>query len=204
VSAADPWQRRVADVADVVLWTSLMKRPSLGGGRLVCIDGYAGSGKSTLGRAICDLAAEAGTSALVHLDDLLDGWDGLPQVAGTLHRDVLGPLTEGRAGRYQRYDWHLARFTEEHPVAPVDLLVVEGVGSGASAYGSLITTLVWVDAPADLRLARGIARDGEALRAQWVRWMRAEEALFRRERTRQRADVIVDGTGEEDHAVLLA
>ncbi|HSJ21606.1 MAG TPA: 4-amino-4-deoxy-L-arabinose transferase [Nocardioidaceae bacterium] len=204
MSAADHWRRRVTDVADLVLWISRMRQPTLGGGRLVCVDGPAGSGKSTLGEAICDLAAETGTSALVHLDDLLDGWDGLSQVAETLHRDVLGPLTEGRSGRYRRYDWHFARFAEEHRVDPVDLLVVDGVGSGASAYSSLVTTLVWVDAPAELRLARGIARDGEALRREWVRWMRAEEALFGRERTRERADAIVDGTGEADHAVVLA
>jgi uridine kinase len=204
VSTADPWRRRVADVAELVLWTSRMRRPTLGDGRLVCVDGHAGSGKSTLGRALCDLAAETGTSALVHLDDLLDGWDGLPQVAETLYDEVLCPLDEGRAGRYRRYDWHLARFAEEHVVEPVDLLVVEGVGSGASAYSSLVTTLVWVDAPAELRLARGIARDGEVLRPQWQRWMRAEDALFRRERNRERADVIVDGTGEAEQAVVLA
>jgi uridine kinase len=204
VSTTDRWRRRVADVADLVLWTSLMKQPTLRESRLVCVDGHAGSGKSTLGEAVRDLAAETGTSELVHLDDLLDGWDDLPQVAETLHRDVLAPLTEGRAGRYRRYDWHHARFAEELVVEPVDLLVVEGVGSGASAYSSLVTTLVWVDAPADLRLERGIARDGEALRPQWLRWMSAEDALFGRERTRERADVIVDGTGQGDRAVVLA
>jgi uridine kinase len=181
-----------------------MRRPTLGRSRLVCIDGRAGSGKSTLGEAVRDLATETGSSALVHLDDLLDGWDGLPEVAETFHRDVLVPLGERRAGRYRRYDWHLDRFAEQHVVEPVDLLVVEGVGSGASAYASLVTTLVWVDAPAELRLTRGIARDGEALRPQWLRWTAAEDALFRRERTRDRADVIVDGTGEADEAVVLA
>jgi uridine kinase len=203
VSGPDPWRRRVRDVADLVLWTALMRGPTLGTSRLVCIDGLAGSGKSTLGEAVRDLAAETGSSALVHLDDLLDGWDGLPQVAETLHRDVLVPLGEGRAGHYRRYDWHLGRFAEQRVVEPVDLLVVEGVGSGASAYASLVTTLVWVDAPAELRLTRGIARDGEALRPQWLRWTAAEDALFRRERTRERADVIVDGTGEADEAVVL-
>jgi uridine kinase len=204
VSTADRWGRRVADVADLVLWTSLMKRPTLGESRLVCVDGHAGSGKSTLGEAVRDLASETGTSDLVHLDDLLDGWEGLPQVAETLHRGVLVPIAEGHDGRYLRYDWHRARFAEEHVVQPVDLLVVEGVGSGATAYSSLVTTLVWVDAPADLRLARGLARDGEALRPHWLRWKNAEESLFRRERTRERADVIVDGTGEADRAVVLA
>lgn len=197
------WRRQVADVADLVVWAAQMKEPTLGAARLVCVDGRAGSGKTTLGRAVRDAAANLGSTALVHLDDLLDGWRDLPQVAGTLERDVLAPLREGRPGRYRRYDWHLARFAEEVAVDPVDLLVVEGVGSGSSTYSSSVTTLVWVEAPADLRLARGIARDGEALRPEWVRWMADEDALFARERPWDRADFLVDGTGEAENAVVL-
>lgn len=169
-------------------------RPAtLDGGRLVCVDGPAGSGKSTLGEAVLHAGSAFGTAALVHLDDLLDGWDGLDQVSRSLEQSVLRPLSEGRSGCFRRYDWHLAAFAEKHVVDPVDLLVVEGVGSGASSYASLVTALVWVEAPDDVRLARGIARDGEALRPQWERWMDAEAALFAREGTRERADLVVSG-----------
>jgi hypothetical protein len=85
----------------------------------------------------------------------------------------------------------------------VDLLVVEGVGSGASSYSSWVTTLVWVDAPRDLGLMRSVARDGESVRPQLLRWIEDEDALFVREHTRDRADLVVDGTGEADHAVVL-
>jgi hypothetical protein len=200
----DRGQGRVAGVAEVVLRRTYSKQPTLGRGRLVCVDGRAGSGKSTLGRAVHEAASQTGTSALIHLDDLLEGWSGLARVSETLARDVLAPLAEGVPGHYHRYNWHLGRFAEQHVVGPVDLLVVEGVGSGASSYASLVTTLVWVDAPADLRLARGIARDGEALRPQWLQWMADEDALFARERTTERADVLVDGTGRADEAFVLA
>ncbi|GAB2756048.1 uridine kinase family protein [Nocardioides pakistanensis] len=203
MTTGDAWQRRVRDVADLVVWTASMRPPTLADGRLVCIDGPAGSGKSTLAAAVVDHAGALGSVALVHLDDLLDGWGGLPQVSATLERDVLTPLREGRTARYGRYDWHQERFGETCEVAPVDLLVVEGVGSGALSYASSVTTLVWVEAPAQLRLARGIERDGEALLPQWRRWMADEDALFVRERTRERADLLVDGTGEADAAVVL-
>lgn len=191
----EPWRPQVADVADLVVRTALARRPTLGHGRLVCVDGPAGSGKSTLGRAVRGVAARSGSSVLIHLDDLLDGWDGLDEVSATLERDVLAPLAHGQLGRYRRYDWHLEGFAEEHLVEPVDLLVVEGVGSGATSYSSWITTLVWVEAPADVRLARGIARDGEALRPHLVRWMAAEQRLFAREHARERADVVVGTEG---------
>lgn len=193
----------MTEVARLVLDATLSRPATLGPGRLVCIDGRAGSGKSTLGQAVHETASTLGSSCLVHLDDLLDGWGGLEQVSGTLARKVLLPLARGASGGYRRYDWHLGRFAEEHAVPPVDVLVVEGVGSGASSYAPLVTTLVWVDAPAELRLARGMARDGEALRPRWMQWMKDEDALFARERTRARADVVVDGTGAADQPAVL-
>jgi uridine kinase len=193
----------VAEVARLVVRATSSRPPTLGRGRLVCVDGPAGSGKSTLGQALHDVASESGSSWLVHLDDLLGGWSGLPRVSGTLERSVLRPLAEGRPGRYRRYDWLREELAEEHVVPPVDILVVEGVGSGASSYSTLVTTLVWVEAPAELRLARGIERDGEALRPQWIRWMADEAALFAREGTRSRADLLVDGTGEAQPAGAL-
>ena len=45
--------------------------PTLGPGRLVCIDGPAGSGKTTLARAV-EQAVQG--SRLVQCDDLLHGW----------------------------------------------------------------------------------------------------------------------------------
>lgn len=200
---SDRWRRRVADVADLVVWAAQMKPPTLGAGRLVCVDGAAGSGKSTLGAAVGAVAAGLGSVDLVRSDDLLDGWGGLAEAGETLRREVLTPLHRGRPGKYRRYDWHAARFAEEVTVHPVDLLVVEGVGAWRQAYAPWVTTLVWVDAPADLRLSRGIERDGEALRPQWERWMLAEQELFRRERTRENADIVVDGTGEAERAVVL-
>jgi uridine kinase len=110
-------------------------------------------------------------------------------------REVVAPLRAGRPGRYRRYDWLRGEFAEEHVVEPVDVLVLEGVGSGGSAFADAVTTLVWVDAPPDLRLQRGLARDGEALRQEWLTWMADEARLHARERTRERADVLVDGTG---------
>ena len=46
-----------------------------------------------------------------------------------------------------------------------------------------------------MRFARGIARDGEAYRPHWERWARQEDALFAADRTRDRADVVLDTSG---------
>ena len=88
------------------------------------------------------------------------------------------------------------RYAETVPVPPVDLLVVEGVGSARTEHLDLASVLVWVEEPdAEERLRRGLARDGEAAEPHWRRWMAEEASLFAEVGTRRRADVLVDGVG---------
>lgn len=199
----DLWERRVDDVAERLVRLTLERPAALPGCRLVCVDGRAGSGKTTLGRAMLRAAEPFGSARLLHMDDMYEGWTGLGDVSARVQRDLVRPLSEGRAGRYRRYDWHRAELAEWCTVEPVDMLVLEGVGSGARSYQQHITTLVWVDAPEDLRVRRGVARDGEQVLPQWLAWMADEDVLFAREQTDRRADVVVDGTGTATNPVAF-
>jgi uridine kinase len=164
-------------------------RPAtLGRGRLVSIDGPAGAGKTTLAEEISALAPGA---LVVHMDDLYEGWNGLPEVSRQL-AGLLRPLAERLPGSYRRYDWAAGAWAETVTVQPTDLLVLEGVGSGCRTQDDLIGVLVWVEAPYEQRMRRGIERDGEAFAPHWQAWAEAEELLFARHRTRQRADLVVD------------
>jgi uridine kinase len=184
-----------AAVADLVVRRTLGQPATVGRTRLVCVDGPAGSGKSTLGAAVARVAAAHGSALLLHMDDMYEGWSGLADALPRVAAEIVEPLRSGRLGRYRRYDWRAGRFAEAHDVSPVDVLVLEGVGSGAASYADAITTLVWVEAPVDLRLERGIARDGDEQLPHWLTWMDEEAVVHTRERTRDRADVFVDGTG---------
>ena len=170
--------------------------PTLGGGRLVCVDGPAGSGKTTLADVVArgfDRLNQRGAAQVVHMDDLYAGWSGLPRIDEQLD-GLLTPLGKGRPGRYRRYDWLAAAYAETVTVPPVPLLVLEGVGSGAGRFSALRTVLVWVEAPYDERLRRGIERDGDTFAPHWEEWAADERDLFAREGTRERADLVVDGT----------
>jgi uridine kinase len=179
-----------SDAADVVLELASSRPPTLGAGRLVCVDGPAGSGKTTLGRVL----AERTGAQLIHGDDLMEGWRGLDAVGRELTRLAID-LRAGRASSYRHFNWFLDRYDRTVPVAPSDWLVVEGVGSGASVIADAITVLVWVEVDDELRFERGRVRDGEEMQPQWRQFAIDERALFARERTRERADVLVDGTG---------
>jgi uridine kinase len=179
------------DAASVVLSLLEERPPTLGDGRLACVDGPAGSGKTTLAAAV---AAGRPGARVVHMDDLYDGWDGLPRLTAQL-AGLLRPLARGEAGSYRRYDWEAGRYAETVAVPPGPLLVLEGVGSGSRAHADLITVLAWVEAPPDLRMRRGLDRDGAALADRWRQWALDEQLLFAREGTAARADLLVDGTG---------
>ena len=179
------------DVADRVLSAP----PTLGPGRLVCIDGPAGSGKTTLSAALAGVVPDA---QVVHCDELLEGWRGLPGLTGTVAA-LLAPLAAGEVGRWRRWDWIAYEWAETHQVQPGGLLVLDGVGSWSPAIADLVGVLVWVEAESAQRLARGLARDGEAMRAQWEQWRLDEDALFDRLDTRAHADLLVD-TAEQAQA----
>ncbi|PZF85938.1 uridine kinase family protein [Jiangella anatolica] len=156
---------------------------------LVAVDGPAGSGKTTLaGR----LAALLGDAPVVHMDDLYPGWDGLAAAAVAVAPEVLAPLAAGRPARYRRWDWAASRWAGWVDVAPAPVVIVEGCGSGSTPGAPYLSLLLWVEAPHDVRQARGFERDGDGFRPHWSRWARQEDALFAAERTRERADVRID------------
>ena len=131
-----------SDVAQVVVDLALSRPPTLADGRLVCVDGPAGSGKTTLAAEVAALVPGA---QVVHMDDLYAGWSGIDHAVTDQLDSILLPLAEGRAGSYRRFDWASDRFAETTTVQPGPLLVLEGVGSGTRAHADLCTVLVWVD-----------------------------------------------------------
>jgi uridine kinase len=179
----------VAETVDVVAARVRHASPHLGATRLVVVDGPAGAGKSTYADA---LARTLDDAPLVHLDDLYEGWLGLrPDLYTRLVDGLLLPLTSGVAGGYHRYDWSAERFAEWHEIAPAEVMILEGVGSAARPVDRFAALRVWVDAPPELRLTRGLERDGAEMHDKWVQWMADESAHFATDGTRDRADVVV-------------
>lgn len=187
--AAEYPSAQVASVARLVE----QRIPTAGSSRLISIDGPAGSGKTTLGRQLlAQFGAAGGTATMLHMDDFFAGWSGLDHARELETRvldQVLRPLVRRRPTQWQRYDWQAGRLAEWHDLIPPEVLILEGCGSGALPYAPYVTVLVWVEARREIRLARGLRRDGDQVLPQWLRWMDSEARHFAANDTRGRADL---------------
>ncbi|MEV7983661.1 hypothetical protein [Micromonospora sp. NPDC085948] len=169
----------------------------LGRTRLVAVDGPSGAGKSRFAAHLADaLAVRLGGARppVVHTDDLLDGWDDQVTFWPRLDEEVLAPLREGKPGAYRRYSWVRQRFLARPvPVPVAQVLVVEGVTAARAVVRPEATLSVFVTAPASVRLARAVARDGSEILPELRRWHAGERAHFAADGTAARADLLVDG-----------
>ena len=155
--------------------------------RIVAIDGLGGAGKTSLARR---LAAELG-APVVQTDDFA-AWNDPVDWWPRLIEQALVPLAVGRPARFVPTSWDGAP-QEEVVVEPAEFVVLEGVTASRQVFRPYLSYAVWVEAPPDLRLARGLERDGEQARALWQAWMAAEDEYVTREGPAERADRVVRG-----------
>lgn len=166
--------------------------PRCGGAVVVAIDGPSGSGKTTLAKGVADALEGLGTVEVVHMDLIFPGWDGLAEAPGLLTTQVLEPIAHGHPAAYRTWSWVRDEWHGTRTVAASRFLVVEGCGSSVGPAGAYAAVRVFVEAGRALRMSRGIARDGEAYRPNWERWAEQEARLYAADRTRERADLVID------------
>lgn len=170
---------------------------------LIGIDGCGGSGKSTFAER---LNVEFRHAAIVHMDDfylpsaqITAGHPAAKAVGADfdwrrLARQVLDPISQDREGQYQRYDWAADALAEWHTVPVGGIVIIEGVYAIRNELAGKYDFMVWVDCPREIRLARGLARDGEEARQMWEHnWMVAEDIYMEAHKPRERADLVVNG-----------
>lgn len=173
----------------------ILDRPAVGGLRLVGVDGPSGAGKSTFARGLAEVAG----APVIEVDDFVS-WGDFAGWWPRLEHEVLEPLFDGRDATYRVRDWERDEFgsslkAERKTVRWAPLVILEGVTTTRRAVSARLAYRVWVDAPREERLRRGLARDGVDHRDLWLRWQAAEERFFASDGARERADLIVDASG---------
>ncbi|MEW9501688.1 uridine kinase family protein [Jeotgalibacillus marinus] len=179
---------------------------------LIGIDGCGGAGKSTLAQAFKEVNSEK--VSVIHMDDFykpskLRGSIETNDIGGNwdcerVREQVLLPLSKNQNTQYQRYDWHEDVMAEWHDVLSGGVLVIEGCYSLVEELESYYDFKIWIDSPRDLRLARGIERDGEQKRHLWEKiWMPDEELYIETQKTKDKVDLIIDGAGKQSNIKKL-
>ena len=158
--------------------------------KIVAIDGRGGAGKSTLAERI---ASALGDAPIVQTDDFAsweNPFDWWPQCI----EQVLRPLSEGGRAVYRRNRFNTREHGETVEIdGSPEIVVLEGVSASRLAFDSYLAFRIWVEAPAEIRLARGLERDGTAIEPQWRKWMEQEDAWIASEHPMERADLVVSG-----------
>jgi uridine kinase len=174
----------------------IIRREPIDGIRIVGIDGRSGSGKSVLAS---QLSARLG-APIIEIDDFVS-WDCFANWWPRFDAQVLTPLLSGREATFQARDWadwygSLLGEWKTQPWAP--MIIVEGVTCTRRETIGRIVYAAWVEAPAELRLARGMARDSHFAGKEqlWDRWMAEEDEFFTADATRDRADILIDTSAQ--------
>lgn len=189
--------------ADRVIKAAAWWQAARPGVLVLAIDGYGAAGKST----IADAVARATGAGLVHTDDFFrarpagsrPGAADPPAMQDyydwrRLRVQALEPLRARRAATFRRFDWERGHGLDGRvEVDPSDLILVEGVFSGAAELSDLVDRSVFVETPEPERLRR-LRR--LVTPEEWDEdWLAAERAYFGRTRPPSTFDLVVPGTG---------
>ena len=190
-------------------------RSANGGVTIVAIDGYGASGKSTIAERLCSRTG----ASLVRTDDFFlasarrpgAGEPGEPGRAGStpagetgrliasfydlrrLRAEALEPLRAGQEALFHGFDWDCGAISSlKTHVEPKELVLVEGVCSGAPELSDLVNRAIFVDTPEPERLSR---LRGPIAPQDWdSEWLQAEKQYFSATRPLRSFDLVISGT----------
>jgi len=161
---------------------------------LITIDGVAGAGKTTLAAYMADEYKDRASVFVIHLDDLYDGWvDPLGESLTRKLESIAAAHREGKSLELTKYDWLNSRPGEAFTIPAVDLLILEGVGSGQRSIREYVETKIWIDLEPIVGLRRVLARDGFEIEEEMLSFMEAQRQHFVEEGTRDAADFHLNG-----------
>ena len=112
-----------------------------------------------------------------------------------MRAEALEPLRAGREAVFRPYDWDAGAVSRARTrVAPSDLVLLEGVYSGAPELGDLVDRAICVDTPEPERLRR---LRGRIAPEDWdYEWLAAEQEYFAGVRPLHSFDLVIGGTGD--------
>lgn len=180
-----------AELADIVLQIQCAEPPTDMTTKIIAIDGGGGAGKSTLADG---LSKRLGACSIIHTDDFAS-WDQSQNWYPRMLEQALAPLQKNQVAKFQKYDWNKKALGEWITIEPQEFVILEGVSSARKEFRPYLAFSIYVETDRELRLRRGLERDGLQSETQWLKWMKEEDEYLARDNPKDYANVVVSGEG---------
>lgn len=164
---------------------------------LIAIEGFGGSGKSTIASSLAEIL---GNAFVISIDDFIvkeklaePSWDSGVFDRTRLERQVLAPITDNQPASHQKLIWQTNQLSEPVDVPDVDYLIIEGISSYHPDIERYYDYKIWIDTPIAIANKRGHARDGSNENAQyWELWSNNDLAYQQKYHPELAADFVID------------
>ena len=165
--------------------------------KLICIDGPAGSGKTTLATSLTKLLDNA---YVIHMDEIYDGWEQAltEKTTNNLINWIVLPLKNKQPIEFHKFDWNLMKRNQKVRIENPRYLIIEGVGSVIDPVIQYCALKIWVQTKPEVGLLRVLNRDGDQIEAEMRKWQKLETKHFLKYQTKENCDVWVDGDSKEN------
>jgi uridine kinase len=162
---------------------------------VIAVDGFGGSGKSTLCNHLSKLLTD---SMIIQTDDFIKS----PHEPNVFEHDwqaiedkVLKRIKTDNAITVKIYDWHILGAIPDVKAAIKRYVLIDGIGLLESKFTQYFDLKIWMDCPYELALERGKKRDKEEQGVDhdelWdTIWGPGSQDYFKRARPDLRADVL--------------
>ena len=160
--------------------------------RIIAIDGCGGAGKSTLATKLANIF---GNCPVIHTDDFAS-WDHPLDRYPRVVEQVLEPLRDNQVAHFQKFDWQANRLGQWETVKPCSVVIMEGVSASRSEFRPYLSFSIYIETDRDLRLKRGLERDGEEILPLWKEWMAEKDECVLRDKPKKYADLVLSGNTE--------
>jgi dephospho-CoA kinase len=134
-------------------------------------------------------------SLIVEMDYFIS-WNSLDIGIDRAISQLFEPLVNNEVARFQARDWIGDFFGDSlgdwKEVPKSNYYIFEGISTSRIEYSKYLDTVIWVEAPEEVCIQRGLDRDGENLIEHWKRFKLLEKDFFEKDKTKLRADYIVD------------
>lgn len=175
--------------------------------RIIAIDGGGGAGKTTFAT---HLQKEIAGSFVVKIDDFYRPPQLRTPVLSTsvinpnfdwdrIRTLVLEAVANNQDISYRLYDFDAGTLSGKIVRIPSNAtIIVEGVWSIQEAFINFYDFRIWLEAPAEIRLERGISRDGEDKKQIWEQeWIPADQYYQKTSKPHLKADCVIDSASSD-------